>query len=320
MRMLTAIALAYATLAAGPVAAQTYPDRPVRIIVPFAPGGPYDAIVRPVARTLEARLGQPFIIENRAGSAGNIGSAFVAKSAPADGYTLLGFSGSLVLNPTLRKDMPFDTLKDLRPVSPLALNNFVVIANPKLGVKTIADLVKLAREKPGTLNFGSSGIGSSLHLMGEWFKSLAGIDIVHVPYTGAGMMVAETVSGTVQLGFVSMPPSVPLIKSGNLTALAMLTEKRVDDMPDTPTMRESGYDMVSSSMYGLMAPTATPTEIVTLLNTEIRTALQDPKLVQLYRNSGVDPFWLSPGDLGDYLHKEIARWGEVAKKAGIKPQ
>lgn len=320
MKWLGTLAVACGVLVAGPALAQKYPDRPVRVVVPFVPGGPYDVMVRPLASALEAKLGQPFVIEYRAGASGNIGASYVAKSAPADGYTLLAFAGSLVLNAAMRSDLPFDTVKDLRAVSPMAVNDFILVTNPKLGAKTIADLVKMAKAQPGKLNFASNGIGASLHLIAEWFKVEAGIDMVHVPYNGAAAMVTETVSGTVQMAIPSMPPAVPLIKAGKLTPLAVFSDHRVRALPDVPTMRESGYDMVTQSMYGLVAPAATPTEVVDLLNREIRVVLDDPKIGKIYRDAGVEPFWLPPEKLGEYIRNEIARWKDVAAKAGIKGQ
>jgi len=303
------------------VAAQTadFPKRPLRLVVPYLPGGSTDIVGRLVAAKLSESLGQQVVVDNRGGAGGNLGTDIVAK-APADGYTLLISSvTTLAIGASLYAKLPYDASRDLEPVALVGSVPFVLLANASLPVKSVRELVALARERPGTLNFGSAGVGTSAHLAGELFKSLAAIDIVHVPYKGNAPAIADLIGGQIQLMFDFLPSAVPFIKSGKVKALAITPVKRSSSLPDVPTIAESGvpaYDMLS--YFGVLVPAKTPAAIVARLNAEINKISTLPDVKERYAREGVDPVSETPGEFRTYLQGEITKWAKVVKDTGVR--
>jgi tripartite-type tricarboxylate transporter receptor subunit TctC len=299
--------------------AQSYPSRPVRIVVPIAAGGTQDILARLVSQRLSERLGQPFVIDNRPGGAGNIGTEMVAR-APADGYTLLLVSSQNINNVTLYEKLSFNFLHDIAPVAGLIRGPFVVAVNPTVPAKTVPELIAYAKANPGKLNMASAGIGTGPHLAGELFKTMAGVDMVHVPYRGGGPALTDLLGGQVQVMFPNPASSIAHVKTSRLRALAVTTAARSAALPDMPTVGEfvPGYE--ASAMFGLGAPRNTPAEIVDKLNGEVNTALADPKLKARLSELDGEPLVVSPADFGKLLAEEVRKWGKVIKSAGIKPQ
>lgn len=296
-----------------------YPKRPLRMVVPYPPGGSTDIVGRLVATKLSEALGQQVVVDNRPGAGGNLGTDIVAK-APADGYTLLISSvTTLAIGASLYAKLPYDTTRDLEPVALVGSVPFVLLANASLPVSSIRDLVALAREKPGTLNFGSAGVGTSAHLAGELFKSLAAIDMVHVPYKGNAAAIADLIGGQIQLMFDFLPSAVPFIKSGKVKALAITPARRSPSLPEIPTIAESGvpaYDMLS--YFGVLVPAKTPAAIVARLNAEINKMSSLPDVKERYAREGVDPTHTTPEAFQSYLQTEIVKWAKVVKEKGIR--
>jgi tripartite-type tricarboxylate transporter receptor subunit TctC len=301
-----------------PAAAAGYPDRPVRIVVPFAAGGPSDLTARLMSVKLGDALGQSFVVENRAGAGGNLGAAAVARSAP-DGYTLLVTSSAFVVNPGLYKQVPYDPEKDFAPVTALDTSPNVFIATPACGITSIAELVARAKAKPGELSYASAGIGTTPHLAGELLKIAAGINITHVPYPGAGPAMQAILGGTVPLMCASLPGAHPSILSGTLRALAVTGAQRWYDMPDVPTMLELGYaGFVSDTFHCMLAPAGTPAEIIVRLNRELNTMISGADIRQKLAALGLNPIGKgAPDELDRFLASEIVRWGKVVQQAGI---
>jgi tripartite-type tricarboxylate transporter receptor subunit TctC len=316
MRKILAFLLALGL--AAPAFAQPYPSKPVRFIVTFAAGGGTDLLARTVAPRLSDGLGQPVVVENRAGANGAIGADFVAKSAP-DGYTLcVCAAGTLAIGPHLTKQ-PFDPLKDLAPVSLLANSPFVVTVNPGVKANTLRELIALAKAQPGKINFGSSGNGGSPHLSTELFKSMAGVDMVHVAYKGLGPGIADLMGGQIQVMFADVNLVVPHIKSGKLRALAFTGAHRSPALPDLPTVAEAGVPgYAAGTWYGVLAPAGTPAPIVARLSDEIRKALALPEVQSALIAQGVEPAGTTPAQFADYLRDEHAKWGKVIREAKIK--
>ena len=258
--------------------AQAYPNHSIRLVVPFPAGGTTDILARDVAKRLTDTLGQPVVVDNRPGAAGNIGADLVAKAAP-DGYTLLmGTVGTHAINSSLYAKMPYDHVKDFVPVVLVAGVPNVLVVNPSVPVNSVADLIKLAKAKPGSINFASSGSGTSIHLSGELFKTMAGVDITHVPYKGSSPALADLMGGQVQIMFDNLPSSLALIRSGKLRAVAVTSLKRAPALPDVPTVAESGLPgFEASSWFGILAPAGTPAPIVAKLNAEVNKWLQSPE-------------------------------------------
>ena len=303
----------------GMAVAQTWPARPVRIVIAFAPGGPLE-IVRPVAQKLTEALGQPFVIDYKPGGNSVIGGDFVAK-APADGHTLLTFTSSLTLNPSTQKALPYDTIKDFTTVSFLARGDIILVVNPSLPVKTLKELITLAKADPGKLNFASSGTGGSLHLAGEWLKMLAGIDMTHVPYKGAGPATADVVAGNANLAFLSMPPSVPMIRAGKLRIIGVASLKRTTTFPDAPTIEEQGlakFEVVS--FYGMSVRSAVPRPVINRLNESMQKILAMDDIRQAFNNSGVEPWYLPQNEQQGWLEQEIEKWQRVTRAIGYQPE
>lgn len=303
---------------AAPVRAQgTYPSKPVRVIVPFPPGGATDIIARDISERLSAALGQPFVVDNKAGASGNIGVELAVRS-PADGYTLvMGSAQTLTINPQLFK-LPYAPQRDLAPIAVVASVPNVLIVSPSLPVKNPKELAALAKTKPGKLNYGSSSIGGTPHLSGELFKSLTGAFIVHIPYRGSSPALQDLVSGNIDLMFDNLPAALPFIKSGRVKALAVTTTKRTASAPDLPTMEESGIKgFDSQGWFGLLAPAGTPAAVVDRLNAEINRILGTSDFKERLQRVGADGIGGSTADFRERMRSESERWGKVIKFANI---
>ena len=303
----------------GAALAQAWPNKPVRLVVPFPAGGTTDILARAMAQKLSESLGQAFVVDNRPGAGGNIGSDIVAKSAP-DGYTLLmGTVGTHAINPGLYPKMPYDHVKDFVPVVLVAGVPNVLVVHPDVPVRSVADLVALARAKPGTINFASSGAGTSIHLSGELFKSLAGVQITHVPYKGSAPALTDLLGGQVQIMFDNLPSALPHIKSGKLRALAVTSTKRAPALPDLPTIAESGVPgFEASSWFGILAPAGTPRDIVMRINVEANKALQSAEMKEKLLGQGAEAVGNPPEFFADTIRTETTKWAKVVKDSGAK--
>jgi tripartite-type tricarboxylate transporter receptor subunit TctC len=301
--------------------AAPYPTKPIRVVVTFPPGGSADAIVRMLVPRLNEKLGQQVVVDNRPGAGGNIGLALVAK-APPDGYTLgVGAAGALSANVSLYAHMPFDPIKDFKPVSMLAAIPFVIIGHPGLNAKTQRDLIALAKSEPGKLSIAHGGNGTAMHLSAELFEQMADIKLVEVPYKGSGPAALDVLAGQVPLAVVDLPSSLQQIKAGKLTAYAVTSPQRLPMLPDVPTVAEqglAGYD--STGWFGVVAPAGTPAAIIDRLNAEITAALNDSEIKASMRNLGVEPAPSKPGEFEAYIKSETQKWAKVIKAAGIKIQ
>ena len=300
--------------------AQAYPTRPVRVIVPFAPGGQTDVVARLIAQKLSDRLGQQFYIENAAGAGGNIGAGRAAQAAP-DGYTILFIDAiGYAANPTLYAKLPYDPLTDFDAVAIGATTMQVLSVNPTVPAHTVQELVALIRANPGKYNYSSAGVGTGAHLTGELFRSALKIDLVHVPYGGGGPAIAAAVAGHTQLSFGSAAATIPQHQDGKLRALAVGGKLRLKGLPNIPTFREAGYDVECDAVVGVLAPAKTPKDIITLLNREIAVAVAPPEMQERLTTLGFVTQAVSPEELGAFLKAEMPKWADVIKTAGIKPQ
>jgi tripartite-type tricarboxylate transporter receptor subunit TctC len=310
--------LLLALLAAPLVAfAQGYPAKPVRIVVPFAPGGGSDFTGRLIATKLSERLGSPFIVENRPGAGGNLGAGEVVKAA-ADGYTLLLISASYTVNPSVYK-LAFDPVNDITPIIQISGGPYVVAVHPSVKANTLAEFVELAKKQPEKLAYGTSGNGSIMHVASEYFLDAAKIKVLHVPYKGTGPALQDTIGGQVQLVFGAIPATLPHVKAGRLRALAVTTSKRVAAAPDLPTVAESGYPGYEvTNWHGLVGPKGLPKDVVERLNREINTLVQSDEMKKHMEAEGLEPAGGSPARFGEILKSEAARWAKVVKQAGIK--
>ena len=306
-------------LLAGGASAQTYPTRPIRLVVPFPAGGTTDILAREVGDRLSRSLGQSVVVDNRPGAGGNIGADLVAKSAP-DGYTLLmGTVGTHAINPSLYTKMPYDHVKDFVPIILVAGVPNVLEVTPSLPVNSVADLIKLAKEKPGQLNFASSGSGTSIHLSGELFKTMAGVDMTHVPYKGSAPALTDLMGGQVQLMFDNLANSTPQLKAGKLKALAVTTAKRSALAPELPTLAETGlpgFDIYT--WWGFMAPAGTPKEIVAKWNAEVTRILSTPEMKAFFAQQGAEPAPTSPEQFSALIQSEIPKYARIIKASGAK--
>lgn len=311
---IAALALVLAALAvAAPAKADDYPSRPVKIIAPFGAGGPTDVYTRAIAEELRKALHQTFIIENRPGAGTTIGTDVVAKAAP-DGYTLLMISGTQAVNETLYSKKPYQLMRDLVPVAPLIDTDLVLVVPTSLPVKSVAELLALARAKPGTLNYGSSGLGSNYHMAGELLKNLTGIDIVHVPYKGSSGARTDILGGQIQMLFDSVPTMAPTIKAGSVRALATTGKKRSSILPDVPTLDEAGVPGFQASLWvGFMAPAGTPQPIVDLLNREINKILARPEIKAAWGEQGAIPVTMTQPEFKTFMDGQIAKWAKLIK-------
>ncbi|HEX2828441.1 MAG TPA: tripartite tricarboxylate transporter substrate binding protein [Burkholderiales bacterium] len=310
------IAAAFAACFASTAPAQSYPSRPVRLVVPYPPGGGTDIIGRVVAQKIGDALGQQVVVDNRGGAGGVIGTEIVAHAAP-DGYTLLMAPTSHVINPSIYSKLSYDTEKDFAPITLAASATIVLAAHPSVAAKTLKELIALARAKPGELTFGSAGNGTVFHLAGELFKRQAGIQMTHVPFKGGGPTVAALAGGQISAAFETMLALSPHIKAGRARALAITSARRSSVMPDVPTTVELGFPgIVAENWYGFYAPRGTPKAIVARVNAEILKALKQPEVKERFQGLGTEVIGTSPEQLGEFVHKELAKWSRTAKEAG----
>lgn len=298
--------------------AQTYPSKPVKLIVPFAPGGFTDVVARILGQKLSTAMGQQFVIENKPGAGSIIGTDFVAKSAP-DGYTLVMVSTTHVISPWIYKSMPYDPIKSFTVISKLVDSPYVLLINPKVPARNVQEFIALAKAAPETIHYASSGNGSSQHLMGGLFVSLTGAKLQHVPYKGSGGAATDLVAGVVESSFAGVPNALSQVPQGRLKALAVTTAKRIPQLPDVPTMQEAGVPGYEASVWlALLAPAGTPRDIVGKLNAEIGKLMNSPETKKALYDAGVDVSPSSPEAMSEYMVQEMERWGKVVKETGIK--
>lgn len=308
----------FAGLAAPAVHAQTYPDKPVRFVVPYPPGGGTDVIARIVQERFQATLGQPIVIENRGGAAGSLGTDVVAKAAP-DGYTVLFTLSSHTINPSIYPKLPFNTVKDFEPIGTVASLPQILVANLQLPVANVAELIALAKAKPDTLAFASVGNGSPGHLAGELFKLRAGVKMTHVPYRGGGPAVTDVMGGQVPLLWVSIPAAAQFVKAGKLKALAVSTVKRSAAFPDVPTMQEAGVaDFEVDSWYAMFVPAKTPKPVIDKLNQALNTVVHEADIRDKLLAQGSEGVGGTPAALGRLVDAELVKWAKLAKDANIR--
>lgn len=295
-----------------------YPSAPVKIVVPFQAGGLTDILARAIAHHASARLHQQVLVENKAGAGGNVGADYVAKAKP-DGYTILmGSIGTNAVNAHLYSRMPYDTLKDFTPVGLVASGTLMLVVNPAVPAKTMKELLDLARSSPGKLTYASGGSGASQHLAGELLKTMAGVDIVHIPYKGVVQGVTDVISGQVSMTF-DLATTAPHIKTGRLRPIAVANKERSSAYPDVPTIGESGVPgYEASAWYGLFAPTGTPTDVIRTLNAEMVRALQDPELRQRLNALGAEPIGSTPDEASRFVRAEYDKWAKVVRAANIR--
>jgi tripartite-type tricarboxylate transporter receptor subunit TctC len=299
--------------------AQDYPSRPVRVIVPFAPGGQTDVIARLIARKLSERLNQQYYIENVTGAGGNIGAGR-AVQAPPDGYTILFVDGiGFTANPTLYKKVPYEPASDFDPVAVAATTMQVLAINPEVPARTVQDLVALIRANPGKYNYGSAGVGTGAHLTGELFRHSLNLDLVHVPYNGGGPAIAAAVAGHTPISFGSPAATIPQVKDGKLRALAVGGSARVRELPDVPTMREAGFAEVECNVWvAILVPAGTPKDIIALLNHETVSAVAQPDVKERLVALGFEPAAMTPQQIADLIKTEVPKWASVIRAAGLK--
>jgi tripartite-type tricarboxylate transporter receptor subunit TctC len=315
------LVLAHAVFAQTPSTSsgQGYPSKPIRFIVGFAPGGPNDIIARIVGQKLSERIGVPVPVDNRPGADSMIGTQLAARSAP-DGYTVSMISASATIHPYVYTNVPYDLAKDFSPVSVLASGAFVVVVNPTVPAKSVKDLIALAKAKPGQLNFASSGLGGTLHLSGELFKSLAHVDMNHIPYRGGAPAITDVVTGQVELMFSPLAIAMPHVKAGKLRPLAVTSAKRWPALPQLPTVAESGLQgYEATGWYGVVAPARTPAPVVTRLNQEIVAVLALPDVRQQFASFDLEPVGNSPEQMASHIKAELVKWGRVVKEAKLSP-
>lgn len=301
--------------------AQSYPTRALRLIVPFAPGGGNDTVARSIAQQISSSLGQPVVVDNRAGAGGVLGADAAAKAAP-DGYTLfLGGVGSHAVNPSLNPKLPYDPIKDFAPVSLIASAPSVLVVNQGLNARSLAEFTAMAKASPGKLNYATNGNGSSSHLATVLYETMAGVQMVHVPYKGFGPALTDILSGQVQLMFNSIVALVPQIKAGKVRALAVTSRNRSALLPDVPTLHESGLTgYEAGSWYGILVPAGTPRDIVMRLNAEIVRAVKQPELRERLAGEGADPIGGTPEEFSAHIKTELARMGKLIRDAHIKAE
>ncbi|MFC5496166.1 tripartite tricarboxylate transporter substrate binding protein [Caenimonas terrae] len=317
--LLLALGLAGALLAA-PAFGQAYPTRAVRIIVPFAAGGPADIYARFIAQRLQEAMGQPFVVEDKPGAGSVIGTDVVAKAAP-DGYTLLLMSNTHTVNETLVPGKPFALMRDFVGIAPINYSDLVLVANPALKASSIKDLLKLAKAQPGKLNYASSGVGTPYHMAGELFKSMAGVYLVHIPYRGSSGARTDVIGGQVDMMFDAVTTMVDQIKSGKVKAIATTGRQRSDVLPDVPTVNESGVPNYEATIWlGLMAPKGTPKAIVERLNEAVSRIASQPDVKQAWGRQGATPMVMNAAAFDKYLQDDIAKWAKVIKSANIKAE
>ena len=314
------LTLAAAALMASVVYADDYPSKPIRVIVPYAPGGAGDLIGRAIGTKMTEAWGQQILIDNRPGAGGNIGTELAARS-PADGYTLLlGTDIQMAINPHLFKNLPFDPERDFAPVIAADYVAFVLAANPAVPAKTVPELVAYVKAHPGKLNYGSAGVGSTHHLTMEWLKTVAGIDIIHVPYKGSGQLLPDLLSGQIQLAYMGLSPAIPYIKAGRLRALAVGTASRLSSEPQLPTLAETYPGIEAGATWSYFAPAGTPRAIVLKLNQEIDKIQKMKDVQDLLMAQGLMPVGGTPEDLAARTRSDSARWAKVIQQAGVRAE
>ncbi|HRA24475.1 MAG TPA: tripartite tricarboxylate transporter substrate binding protein [Usitatibacteraceae bacterium] len=321
-RLLGSVFALLAALAGGDALAQAYPSKTVTLLVPYAPGGGHDAMARIVAEKLGPRLGQTVVVENKPGAAGMIGTEQVVRAAP-DGYTLLFSSpAEIVVAPSVYRTMRYDPVRDLTPITQVGDTPLVLMAHPSVGVKTVAELIAKAKKEPGKLSFGTAGTGSSQHLAGAWINNLAGIDLQHVPYKGAGPATNDLLGGNVPLGILGMAPVLKHIQAGRIVALAVMTPKRVDWAKDTPTVAETpGMEGFQANHWmGLLGPAGMPPEVVAKLQGEVAAVLAMPEVRERLRGLGIDPVGSSTEDFRRFLAEERERFAKMFRLTGLKQE
>lgn len=300
--------------------AQDYPVRPVRLVVPYPPGGPVDIVGRLTAQKLGEQLNVQIVVDNRSGANGNIAGEIVAKSVP-DGYNLLmGANGNIAVNPALYRKMPFDPLRDLQPISLVANAALMLVVHPGVAAKTTAELIGLARSKPGSINFASSGVGSTAHLCGELFKSMTGIQIVHVPYKGSAPALNDLIGGQVQMLITGVSSALPQVRSGKLRGLGVTSAKRLTALPDVPAIAETvpGYEVLT--WYGVFGPAGLPAPLLKRLHGAVITAMGSKDVQERLTALGAEAATNSPSAFAAMVKEEIAKWGKVVQSAGIRPE
>jgi tripartite-type tricarboxylate transporter receptor subunit TctC len=305
---------------AGAALCQSYPVKPIRFVAAFPAGGPSDIVARAIGKRMSEVLGQPVVVENRTGAGGNIGAEAVAKSAP-DGYTVLLGGSYLTIAPSLYSKLPFDPEKDFAPIGLLVSNQYVLVTHPAVPAKNTRELIRLAKAKPGQLNYGSAGIGSPPHLAGELLKTMAGIDANHVPYKGASPALVDLIGGHIDFYFGGISGTLPHVRSGKITALAVTSSRRSSQLPAVPTVAESalpGYDI--TTWFGLLAAAGTPREIVNKLNAVIVGIVNEPEMKSYLIGQGVDPVTNTPEQFAAHIKSEVQKFAKIVRAAGIKPE
>jgi tripartite-type tricarboxylate transporter receptor subunit TctC len=302
------------------IAADAYPAKPIRFILPFPPGGGTDILGRVVAERLTVRLGQPVVIENRGGAGGNVGAEAAARSAP-DGYTIVLVATALAISPSVYANLGFDPVRDFAPISLVAVVPNVVITNPAVPVKTLPEFIAFARSRPGAMNFGSGGAGTSNHLAAELFDQVAGVKLVHVPYKGVNLAMQDVISGRIDFVVIGIPAAAPHIKAGRLRALALIDSKRSPVLPEVPTVAEAGLpNFEMTTWYGVLAPARTPRPVIDRLNAELVYIMHGPGMHERLAAMATEPRTSSPEEFGAYIRREMAKWGEIARSAGLKAE
>ena len=314
MRYLFGVLLVIASASVG-----AFPEKPVRFVIGFTPGGPSDILARALGQKLAERWGQQVVVENRPGAGGNLAAEAVAKSAP-DGYTwLLGNNSILATNHALYRKLPYDPVKDFAPVALVAVQPNILVVHPDVKATSVMELVALAKKTPGKLNYASSGAGAAAHLAGELFKTMAGVEIVHVPYKGAQPALTDLIAGQVQLMFATSASVIPYVKAGRLRALAVTTAQRSPSVPELPTVSEAGLaGFEATTWHGVVIPAATPAPLVQKLNQDINSALKDKELSERLAGLGAEVLTGSPRDFADYIAREIPKWTKVVKDSGAR--
>jgi tripartite-type tricarboxylate transporter receptor subunit TctC len=319
-RQFLGVAAALVAGPAMPASAETYPARPVRVIVPFAPAGPTDVFARLAAQKLSENLGKQFYVENVGGAGGNVGMGQGARAAP-DGYTIIVVPPNIVVNPTLYDKVPYDPYKDFDPVTVAVTSPEFLSVNPSLPVQTVKELVALIKSSPGKYSYASPGTGTPGHLVGEQFRLWLGLDLVHVPFNSAGLAIGSTIAGHTPIAFTTPPPVVPQVKEGKLRALALTGKTRAKALPEVPTMTEAGYpDIEGEAWFAVIVPAGTPKEIITLLHREIVDIIALPDMREKLAALGFEPVGNTPEECAAQFRTEIAKWAKVIRAAGIKAQ
>lgn len=296
--------------------AQSYPNQPIRLVIPFAAGGPSDVLARGFSQKLGESLGQPIIIDNKPGAGTNLAAEFVAKSK-ADGYTIfLMMVGTQAINETLYKKLSYNTIKDFSPISLVASSSLMLVANPSVPVKSVADLIAYSKTNPGKINFGSSGTGTPLHLGGELFNVQAGTTLNHVPYKGAAPALTDVLGGQIQTAMVGTPAALPFVKTGKLTAIGVTSLKRSSNAPEIPAIAETLPKFEVELVYAMVAPAGTPKDIINKLNSQLVSVLNNPEIKSQLNSKGFDLTSSSPEQLGEYIKSEVSKWAPIVKKSG----